>query len=193
DLVDARDLVTRMEQPVGELAIVGEKDEPLGVVVEPAHRVEPAELLREEIDDDRPPFRIASARDVATRLVKERVARGGFRRQRPAVDGDRIALGVGLGARLEPRQTVDGDAAGGEERFSSAARRQARARQDLAEPDRRQWRALLCRCPAASRARPRALRAPRAPPPRGLPRAGRRPPPPAARRAPARPSPWPSA
>ena len=42
DGVLALDPEARMEDPLGPVAVVGEQDQPLGVAVEPADRVEPA-------------------------------------------------------------------------------------------------------------------------------------------------------
>ena len=56
--------VARVREQLRELAVVGEQQQPLGVVVEPADR-EHARLGRHELDDRRPALRVA-ARCVTT-------------------------------------------------------------------------------------------------------------------------------
>jgi hypothetical protein len=121
DLVDARDLVTRMEQSVGQLSVVGEEEQSLRIVVEPTHGKDARPSRREQIDDDGAALRIGPARDVAARLVKEdvRARLGAF--ERPAIEGDPVDVGIGLGARLAAHVAVDGDATGGQDRFSAPA------------------------------------------------------------------------
>ena len=92
NLVDARDLVARMEKAVAELAVIGEQEQALGVEVEATDREQPLGARGQEIDHDGAPLRIAPARHVAARLVQEQVAmRGDARGQRAAVDGDDVA------------------------------------------------------------------------------------------------------
>ena len=136
NLVDARDLVARMEEAVAELAVIGEQEQALGVEVEATDGEQPLGARGQEIDHNGPALGIAPARHVTARLVQEHVAMRGNRGQRPPVDGDDVALGIGLRAGLAPDLAVDADAAGAEERLSPAARAQSPLGQDLADANR---------------------------------------------------------
>jgi hypothetical protein len=70
-LVDAGDLVAWMEEPVREVAVVGEEEQPLRIVVESPHGKEPRRVRGQEIHHHRPAFRILEAGEIASRLVKE--------------------------------------------------------------------------------------------------------------------------
>ncbi len=92
------DLEARVREPVGQLAVVGEQDQPGGVDVEPADRVQ-ALGLGHQRDDGRTPLRVARGRDDAGRLVErvhDPLVDG---RDRPAVDRDRV--------RRSPRRAPD--------------------------------------------------------------------------------------
>jgi len=121
DLIDAGDLIAWMQEPVGELAVICEEQEALGVVVEPPDGEEPGRSRRQEIRHDGAAFGVAETRDVAARLVEKHVCVRLARADGPAVEGDEVGRGVRLGAGLEPHRPVDGDAAGLEERLSPAA------------------------------------------------------------------------
>jgi hypothetical protein len=69
-------LKTRMREPVGELARVGEHEQAAGVEIEPADR-EPAATLddRDSVEHARTPLGIALGDDLSLRLVVEHHAR----------------------------------------------------------------------------------------------------------------------
>src|SRR5881628_1086199 len=71
-LVDAREGVTGVEEPVREGPVVREQKRTLYVPVEAAHRIQ-ADLPRHEVRDDRPPLRVAEGRDVAAWFVEEQI------------------------------------------------------------------------------------------------------------------------
>ena len=60
-LVGALDAVARMRQPRREVAVVGQQQQPLGVVVEPADRVDVLADAAEQIDHRPPALRIRRA------------------------------------------------------------------------------------------------------------------------------------
>ena len=64
-----------MGQPVGELAVVGEQDQPGRVGVEPADRIQAAPGA-DQLDHGRPPPRLARGRDDPGRLVDAQTSRG---------------------------------------------------------------------------------------------------------------------
>src|SRR5436190_4842847 len=67
--VGARDLVARVHQPVGQLAVVGEQDQPGRIGVEPADRVQPNAGIH-ELGHDGAAVRVARGRDDAGGLVE---------------------------------------------------------------------------------------------------------------------------
>ena len=71
-LLDAED---GMGEPVGELAVVGEQQQPLGVGVEAADREDPG-LGRHQVDHGRPALRVVGRRHDAGRLVAAGSGRG---------------------------------------------------------------------------------------------------------------------
>ena len=77
-----------MRHALGEVAVVGQDDQPFGVVVEPADRIEVAldAGARQQIDHGRPPLRIGARAHHAGRLVHEQVAPLGRPLEAPAID-----------------------------------------------------------------------------------------------------------
>ena len=66
-LVGALDAVPRMRELRGEVAVVGEQQQALGVVVEPADRVDVLAHAAQQIDHRAAPLRIGPRGDVARR------------------------------------------------------------------------------------------------------------------------------
>ena len=87
-LVDARDAVARMGEPRRQVAVVGQQQQPFGVVVEPADRVDVLAHAAQQVEDRRPPLRIRARRDVAARLVQQEIAVVLGDLDAPAVDAD---------------------------------------------------------------------------------------------------------
>jgi hypothetical protein len=107
-----------MQEPVGEVAVIREQQETLGIVVEASDGKEPGRVVGQQINDDGSPARVLEARDVAARLVEEQIRDGVARADGAAVEGDAIRRGIGLRSGLEAHHAVDGDTAGGEEGLS---------------------------------------------------------------------------
>ncbi len=72
DLILALQFITRVHEPIGELTVVGEKEEPRAIQVEAANR-DPA-ARREARKDSRPAFRIAARDQLAFGLVVDQDA-----------------------------------------------------------------------------------------------------------------------
>jgi hypothetical protein len=132
-VVLALDLVTRMQEPRRQLPVVGEQQHPLGVVVEPAHRVDVLAHVRQQVEHGRPVLRVAPRRHVATRLVEQDVAVPRSRAHTLAVDPDVVVRGVGPRAQLENRDAVHRHPSVQDERFRGAPRRDAGRGEDLLE------------------------------------------------------------
>ena len=95
---------------MGQRPVVGEEQRPLDVPVEPAHRVE-AHVAGHEVRHHRAPLRVAERGHVAARLVEQYVALRLGRRQRTAVDHDRVELGIGESGGTARDDAVDGNVA----------------------------------------------------------------------------------
>ncbi len=89
-LLDAR---RRMGDAVGQLAVVGEQQQALGVGVE-APDWEHPRLGRDELDDRPPPVRVAGRRDDSRWLVEQVVDETGTHTDGRSVDLDEVGLGV---------------------------------------------------------------------------------------------------
>ena len=73
--VRALDAVARMRQFRREIAVVGQEQQPLGVVVEATHGIDVLPHAAKQIDHGRPSLWIGSRGDVTRRLVEQDVAR----------------------------------------------------------------------------------------------------------------------
>ena len=88
-LVDA---VAGVGDAVGQLAVVGQQQQPLGVGVEPADGEHPW-LGGDELDDRRPSVGVACGGHHATRLVQQVVDEAGLGADRRTVDLDEVVSG----------------------------------------------------------------------------------------------------
>ncbi len=106
-IVETRQPVARMEEPVSERAVVGEQQQSLDVGIEAAHRIEACH--GDEIAHGEPPLRIVPRRDIAAWLVEHHVALRRGRRDGTAVDGDDVPHRIRKSAELARQGAVDGD------------------------------------------------------------------------------------
>ena len=83
---------------IGEIAVVGQQQQALAVLVESADGVDALADMRHQIDGERPAGRIVIGAQIAARLVDEPVDEL-FDVQRLAIDADGFA-GFDLGAEL---------------------------------------------------------------------------------------------
>ena len=117
-LVDLLHLVARVREPVCELPVVRQQERAGRVRVEPADR-DDARHGRDELDDGRPPVRVARRRHDAGGLVEQHVGEP-LRYQRPPVELDRVG---GLDDRVQlPGPPVHADTARLDQRVGAAAR-----------------------------------------------------------------------
>ena len=103
------DLVRRVRQALGEVAVVGEDEQPGGVGVEPPDVEEPLGPVGDEVAQAATPLGVAHRGDHAARLVEHEVDRGADRRQPLAVDADHGGARVDLGAEPGDDLAVDLD------------------------------------------------------------------------------------
>ena len=120
-----------VREPVGQVAVVREEQQALGVGIEAADR-EHARLGGHELDDGRAPVRVARRRDHTRRLVQQVVDEVGRRRDRDAVDCDPLVSRIDPTAKRRDL-AVDGDPPMLDELFARPAAAVAGARQDLLE------------------------------------------------------------
>src|SRR5579864_99548 len=137
-LVRAIDFVARVRHALGELAVVREQDQPLGLVVETTHGIEVAADAgaRDQIHDRRPLLRIEACADHPPRLVHEEVASAGLQFQPAPVDFDDVGGRVGLRAKFADDAPVDLDPPLRDECLGGPPGGDAGLRQDLLEADR---------------------------------------------------------
>ena len=138
-VVDAREGVPGVEKAVREWPVVREQEHALDVPVEAADRIQ-ADLAGHEVGDDGTPLGVAEGGDVAAGLVEQHVPLRFGRRQRTAVDRDRIQLGIGQCGGTPRDGAVDGNVAVDDQAVTPPSRGQPRLRQDLVESQLRHGR-----------------------------------------------------
>lgn len=119
--VDPFDLKSRMRQSLGNFAIVGEKEQTLGILVQTTHGKYPARLWREQIDRTRSAGGIVVCAEIALGLVDQEVLLP-LRLDLLAVEADSLPVGINLKAKLCHDFAVDGDSPGGDQFFAVAPR-----------------------------------------------------------------------
>jgi hypothetical protein len=138
-VVLALDLVARVQEVRRQLAVVREQEQALRVVVEPADRVDVLAHLRQQVEHGRPLLRVLPRRHVAARLVEQDVAVARGHADALAVHADVVPGGVGPGAEFEDGRPVHRHAAGHDQRFRRASRRDAGGGEDLLEAVAGRW------------------------------------------------------
>jgi hypothetical protein len=118
DLIFLVDLVTGMGELLRQIAVVGEKEQTLGLSVKPADIEEFRKLRGQEIKNHIPRVRIFSSRNEAGGLVQSDGERR-FDADKAAIHFDVILRG-GLRAEISADLSVDGDAPGGDEFVTGA-------------------------------------------------------------------------
>lgn len=98
-----------MHYPIGELAVVREQEQPLGVAIEPADRVEPLGRLH-QLHDRRAVAVIAGCRYESTGLIEHHIA-AALRTHHLAIDSDLVIDRIGFGSELRHGRAVHGNAA----------------------------------------------------------------------------------
>jgi hypothetical protein len=129
--VRAFDPVPRVREHGGEIAVVGEQEESLGVEVETSDRVDVLANAADEIHDRASPLRIGARGHVSRRLVQQDVAQALGPLDAPSVHADVIARRIGFRAHLEDRRAIHRHTAFGNQPFGRAPRRDARVRKDF--------------------------------------------------------------
>ena len=110
--------VPGMGQAVGQLAIVGEQDQPLALDIQAAHRVERAGQVHQVAHGGARVGRFYG-REHAARLVQGHVLQRLGRLDRPPIHQDVVYQGVGLAADAG-NLAVDDHAPGGDQGFTGA-------------------------------------------------------------------------
>jgi len=120
DVVLLGQFVARVHDPVGEFAVVGQQQQPLGVPVEPANWEQALPGLNQV--HDRPTLALVlHRRDVAAGLVEQDGAQALWAED-PAIDLDLIGRGVDPGAKLGDRRAIDEHPPAGDQFFGRPAR-----------------------------------------------------------------------
>jgi len=98
--VGLRKLVPGMGHQVGEITVVRQQEQALGVVVEPAHGIDTDLDALQEMRDDRAALGVRHGRDETGRFVQHDVGLGLLRVDEFTVDLDVIIVRVGLGSQF---------------------------------------------------------------------------------------------
>jgi hypothetical protein len=130
DAVRLRDVVAGMREPFRELAVVGEDEEALGVLVEPTDREEPPGPPRREVDRAWPPLVVTRRTDDPARLIEQEIRKTGELHGN-AIDLHSLAPDVDLRTKLCHGPPVDRDASFRDELLAVAARAHAGVSQEL--------------------------------------------------------------
>jgi hypothetical protein len=120
-----------MRETRGEIAVVGQEQQALGLVVEPPDRVDVFTHAAQQIDDRRAPLRIRPRGDVAAGLVEEQIAMMLDDFHAPPVDADVVLPRLRLRPELHHRDAVHGYAPFEHQLLRRAPRRDTGLRQNL--------------------------------------------------------------
>ena len=111
-MVGPGDLIARMQQAGGQLAVIGQQQQPGRVIVEPTDRKDALAHPAEQLTDRWPPFGVGQGADHTSRFVEQKIQPG-------RVEGDGLAVnnnGVASRVRGRPqpgdRLAVDPDPTG---------------------------------------------------------------------------------
>ncbi|OHB27485.1 MAG: hypothetical protein A2790_22070 [Phenylobacterium sp. RIFCSPHIGHO2_01_FULL_69_31] len=130
--IAADDLGRGHLQRAGQLAVVGQQQQALGIDVEAAYRDQPRQAGRQGLEHRRAPVRVLVRGHQAHGLVVAEQARRLGLADHLAVDGDDVA-GLHLHRRGVQRAAVDGDAVLRDQPLDVPARADARAGQQLGD------------------------------------------------------------
>jgi hypothetical protein len=130
DDVGLRDVMPRVQQPVGELSVVGEQQRAGGVEIEPPHRVELRIDRLDVLEHRGAPLGVAAGADRQARLVEHEVDEV-LGHELAAIDLDPVGAEVCLCSQLAHHLAVDADLAGHDQVLCCPTRRHPGARHDL--------------------------------------------------------------
>jgi hypothetical protein len=105
--VGAFDLVARMGKFCGKLAIIGEEDQPLRVVVQTSDGVYVLTDINQQINDGWTALRVRPGRHISFGLVEQDVTVAFRRPYSPPIDADVVSGGVRFGSHFTNRPAVD--------------------------------------------------------------------------------------
>src|SRR5258706_1298806 len=108
--VDLRDLIPGGGYDVGEVAVVGEQQQTLGIEIKPPHRMQPAQRRWNQLSYQRPALRISHAGQIASGLIQQDVDIFVLLKQRidyTSLYLDLINSGISLGAQFRDDLPID--------------------------------------------------------------------------------------
>ena len=106
DQISPWNRIARVEDPLGEIAVVGQEQCTLGLEVETAH-MEQGFDIGKEFSKSRSAFRIVKGRNNPLRLVEKEEEGFGFSPEGFAFDQNGVGLGIDPGSRLGHDLSVD--------------------------------------------------------------------------------------
>ena len=132
DKIRLLDAEAGMEQAVAEVAIVGQEEQALACLIEPADGVNPQAGLRHQIRGEGPACRVVVRAQVAARLVDEPVNKS-LGMDRLAVDGDTLLVRIDARAQFADHLAVDRHATGANQLVTVTPRADAGMGQEFVE------------------------------------------------------------
>jgi hypothetical protein len=107
DLIDPGNLIARMGQVVGHLAIVGQEQESLGQKVESAHRGEVTKLGRDEVKHKGTATKVHPRGHIARRLGEQDVSLGPTAREESAAHLNLVVVRIGQAPQSGDHLSID--------------------------------------------------------------------------------------
>ena len=111
-MVGPGDLIARMQQAGGQLAVIGQQQQPGRVIVEPTDRKDALADLAEQLTDRWSPFRVGQGADHTGRFVEQKIQPRRVEGDGLAVNNNGVASGVCGRSQPGDRLAVDLDLAG---------------------------------------------------------------------------------
>ena len=108
-MIDLRDLIARMKQPLCQRAIIRDEEQPLRIGIEPTHGIEPRREIGQEIEHGLAPPIIPRRREIATRLVEENIKSLFLWLNAVAIDGNDMMCRIIFRAELRHDSTIHTD------------------------------------------------------------------------------------
>jgi len=131
---------TGVHDAIGEFAVVGQEQQALGLTVEPSNRIE-AFASVDEFHNGMAVALVAGGRDVPPRFVQHHIAPP-LRTNDLAVNPDDVGFGIGFGAELGNRVSVDRNPAGHDHLFRDATRGDASGGENALQALHTEWVSL---------------------------------------------------
>ena len=106
-LIHALEPVSRVGQAFGQLAVIGQQQQPLRIVIKTTDRVHVLAHARDEVENGSPPLWIVTGRYVSRGLVHQHIAAPLGVADPASIDANVITLWIRPGAQLGHDRAID--------------------------------------------------------------------------------------